>query len=128
MGVKIKLKHFDDQLEMSYKTFNEIRATVASTIDTALGQIYEENLDLLKAGLFDNTIEWRIEDACENRDLDKDVMGFLLQRSDRGEIDAVTCKKILDLIGGVDLPQSVDGFFRKILKTGYECKQAVIWF
>ena len=128
MGVKIKIKHFDDQLEMSYRTFNEVRTTIASTVDTTLGQIYEESLSHNNTDQFEQAIEEHIGNIGEIKGLDKDIMDFLLQRSDMGEINAVTCKKILDLISGIDLPQSVDGFFRKILKASYECKQAVIWF
>lgn len=106
MGVCIyntKLKIY-----MSYSTFNDGRNRIAKLLDKDWGNLREYHTDWMRMHFMSATVneikqfqeEWEksSEALIKGKNLDPDIIDFLLQSDCEGKIDYKTAKKLLDLI------------------------------
>lgn len=138
MGLTIYANGVDRSFDLGYGGFANLRGRIAEAYDKDLSKVYSDSCMCMTypdkwIGLINSIIRVK-----KFPDEDQDIFDFLFASDCGGQISHRTCKKIYELIKGIDLGGEIftyagrsDGrdyeYFEEFLKTCYSKRAHMRW-
>ena len=141
MGVTITANNSSRSFDMGCGGFMSLRENIALAFDKEFGEHYSKFRSIWKQEDFEafdkETNRILADDRFQEEDVD--IVEFLFASDCGGEISYKTCKKIFDLIKGIDFGNKIftyagrsDGkdyqYFKDFLKECYSNRRKMRWY
>jgi len=138
MGVNIYATNSNYKFGLSYSGFNRIRRVIADRLDSDFGDLYYEWTKVPNTfsklpykDRVEKSVEYlnKMEHLVNNKNLDQDVVNFLMLPDIKGSVTYKTCRKLAAaLFGEIEESYLIDwNQFKEFLMECYSHRRNMCW-